>query len=130
MDQHGAGWSWTEYRELTQIGPTTSPTTWRITTFRAPHVQIHETRSAMVNATLTMTFKAENGGTRFIHHIEARLLPMVPPLGWLLGLIMRRHVANDMRKTLWQAKQIVEQEYGARERTQAPLQGDHVVAAS
>jgi hypothetical protein len=44
---------------------------------------------------------------------------------------MHRHVANDMRKTLWQAKQIVEQEYGARERTQAPpLQVDHVVAAS
>ncbi len=127
-EEVGAG---TEYRELTQIGPTTSPTTWRITTFRAPHVQIHETRSAMVNATLTMTLEAENGGTRFIHHIEARLLPMVPPLGWLLGLIMHRHVGNDMRKTLWQAKQIVEQEYGARERTQAPpLQVDHVVAAS
>jgi uncharacterized protein YndB with AHSA1/START domain len=121
----------TEYRELTQIGPTTSQTTWRITTFRAPSMQIHESRSALLDAVLTMTLEAENGGTRFINRIEGHLLPRVRPLGWLLERLIRRQAANDMRKTLWQAKQIIEQEYGAVERMHAqPLQAERVVRAS
>ncbi len=127
-EEVGAG---TEYRELTQIGPTTSPTTWRITTFRAPHVQVHESRSALLDAVLTMTLAAEHGGTRFIHRIEGRLLPRVRPLGWLMERLIRRHAANDMRKTVQQAKQIIEQEYGAREHPQSQsLQADHVVPTS
>lgn len=127
-EQVGVG---TEYRELTQIGPTTSQTTWRITTFRAPFVQVHESRSAMLDAVLTMTLEAEHGGTRFIHRIEGRLLPKVRPLGWLLERLIRRQAANDMRQTVHQAKQIIEQEYGAVERTPPqPLQADRVMRAS
>ena len=110
----------TAYRELTQIGPSTSETTWRITAFRAPSVQIHESRSAMLNAVLTMTVEPVGDETRLTHHTEARMLPHVPVVGWLLGLIMRRQVTNDMRQTLRQAKRIIEQEYGGVERT--PLQ--------
>ncbi len=121
----------TEYRELTQIGPSTSQTTWRITTFRAPHVQTHESGSAMLHAVLTMTLEAENGGTRLTHCIEARLLPRVRPLGWLLERLIRRQVANDMRQTLRQAKQIIEQEYDIVERVQAqPLQANRMTTAS
>lgn len=124
----GAG---TEYRELTQIGPSTSPTTWRVTTFRAPHVQIHESHSATGDIRLIMTFEAQNGGTRFSHQIEAQMLPRLRPLGWLVERLLRRRVASDMRQTLRQARQIIEREYGAVERTQSqPLRADHAVAAS
>lgn len=113
----------TAYRERTQIGPSTSLTTWHITTFRAPHVQTHESGSAMLRAALTMTLEAENGGTRLTHCIKARLLPRVRPAGWLLERLIRRQVANDMHQTLRQAKQIIEQEYTP------PLPNPHPVRA-
>ncbi len=104
----------TVYRERTQLGPSTSETTWRITTFRAPSVQVHESGSAMLHAVLTLTVEAEDSGTRLTHRTEARLLPSVPPLGWLLERIMERRVTDDLRQSLQQAKRIIEQEYGAR----------------
>ena len=103
----------TEYRELTHIGPSVSETTWRITTFRAPSVQTHECRSALMHVVLTMTVAPEGSGARFTHRTDARLLPGVRPLGWLMELIMRRKVASDMHRSLQQAKRIIEQEYSA-----------------
>ncbi len=115
----GAG---TVYCERTQLGPSTSETTWHITTFHAPHVQIHENRSAMLRAVLTMTVGPEGNGTRFTHAIEATMFPRVRRLGWLLERLIRRHIANDMVQTLRQARQIIEQEYTAIERTQTQPQ--------
>ena len=121
----------TEYRELTQIGPSASETIWRITTFRAPHVQVHESHNASVHAVLTVTVEVTGGRTQLNHHIDARMLPRLRPLGWLLEQIIRRHIANNMRQTLRQAKQIIEQEYGTGERTRSPqLPVDRTVPVS
>ena len=108
----------TEYRELTQIGPGTSETTWRITTFRAPSVQTHESRSAMVNAVLTMTVEPAGSGTLLTFQSEAQLLPRLRPLGRLLELVIRRRSVDDMRHSFQQAKQIIEQEQGGVEPTE------------
>ena len=103
----------TEYRELSKFGPTTAETAWRITTFRAPSVQTHECRSPLMHVVLTMTVVPEGSGARLIHRTDARVLPRVRPLGWLMELILRPQVANDMRQSLQQAKRIIEQDYGA-----------------
>ena len=127
-DEVGAG---TEYRELTQLGPSTSQTTWRITTFRAPSVQIHESNSATGNAVLTMTVEPEGSGTRLTFQAAYHLLPMVRPLGWLLEVVMHRKVTNNMRQTFRQAKRIIEQEAAAHEHTEVrPLQTDQAPAPS
>lgn len=120
----------TEYQELTQIGPSTSKTIWHITTFRAPHVQVHESRSALLDMVLTMTVEAAGDNTRLVHRIEGQMLPRVRPLGWLLELLMRRQVVNDMRRALQQAKQIIEREYGAEKRTPQTLQAKRAVPTS
>ena len=114
-EQVGAG---TEYRELTQLGPSTSETTWRITTFRAPSVQIHESHSAVMNAVLTMTVEPEGSGTRLTYQAAYHLLPMLRPLGWLLELVIHRRSTNDVRRSLQTAKRIIEQEAAAHERTE------------
>ncbi len=67
---------------------------------------------------LTMTVAPEGGGARLTQNIEARMLPGLRPLGWLLDQIMRRPAARDMRRSVRQAKRIVEQEYGAKGRRQ------------
>ncbi len=103
----------TEYRELTQIGPSTSETTWRITTFRAPSVQTHESRSAMVKAVLTMTVEPAGSGGLLTFQSQSQLLPRLRPLGRLLELMIHRRVTNEMRHSFQQAKRIIEQEYGA-----------------
>ena len=118
----------TEYRELSQVGFLTSETTWRVMTFRAPHVQMHECRSAMGNVTLTMTVEPAGNGTRIRHVTEYRLMPHVRPLGRLLEALLHRRTADDMHRSVQQAKQIIEQEYGAVERTTPqPLQVDRAV---
>lgn len=127
-EQVGAG---TEYRELTQLGPSTSETTWRITTFRAPSVQIHESHSAVMNGVLTMTVEPEGSGTRLTYQAAYHLLPMLRPLGWLLEVVIHRRSTNDVRRSLQTAKRIIEQEAAAREPTDVrPLQTDQAPAPS
>jgi hypothetical protein len=78
-----------------------------------------------------MTVEVTGGRTQLNHHIDARMLPHVRPLGWLLEQLIHRHIANNMRQTLRQAKQIIEREYGTVERTQSrQLPVDRTVSVS
>lgn len=101
----------TEYRERTQIGPMASETSWCITVFHSPSVQTHESRSAMLNAVLTMAVEPEDGETRLTHSVAYQLLPKMRPLGRLLELVMHRKSMNDMRQSLQTAKHIIEREF-------------------
>ncbi len=121
----------TEYCELSQVGFLKSETTWRITTFRAPHVQTHECRSAMGNVTLTMMVEPAGSGTQIRHVTEYYLMPHVRPLGRLLEALLHRRTADDLHRNVQQAKRMIEQEHGAVERTPPqPLQADRVIRAS
>jgi carbon monoxide dehydrogenase subunit G len=108
----------TEYRELTQIGPSIAETAWRITTFRTPHVQTHESHSALGSMTLTMTVEPHDQGTRLVYQGQYQLLPRVRPLGRLLELLIHRKTTADMQQSLHGARRIIEREYSAGKRTQ------------
>jgi carbon monoxide dehydrogenase subunit G len=105
----------TEYCELTLIGSYATETSWRITTFRAPHVQTHESRSALGNMTLTMIVEPHDQGTRLSYQAQYQMLPRVRPLGWLLEMLIHRKSSTDMHRSFASAKRIIEQEYRAGE---------------
>lgn len=102
----------TLYRERTQIGPSTPETRWEVTAFDTPYRQVHISKSAAINAVLTMLVEPEGDGTRFTHIIETTLFPKFRPLGWLLEQALWPQVVKDMAATLRQARQIVEREHG------------------
>jgi carbon monoxide dehydrogenase subunit G len=102
----------TVYRELTQVGSRLVETAWEVTTFRAPHVQVHKHHSATMDMVLTLTVTPEKNGTRFVHHTEYRLLPTFRPLGWLMErMFFHRRNVHDMRICIQAVKRIVEHEF-------------------
>ena len=103
----------TVYQELTQVGKRLIETTWHITTFRAPHVQVHQHRSAIMDMTLALTLTPQENGTCLVLCSEYRLLPILRPVGWLIErMFFHRTSVQDMRWSTQSIKRIVEQEFG------------------
>jgi carbon monoxide dehydrogenase subunit G len=101
----------TMYRELTQVGSRLVETTWHVTTFRAPHIQVHKHASATMDMVLTLTVTPKEDGTQLVHHTNYRLLPAVRPLGWLMErMFFHRSNVRTMRICTQAVKRIVEHE--------------------
>ena len=101
----------TVYRERSKVGPKASETSWTITRFEAPRIQIHECRESVFSATLTMSLEPIKDQTRLIHTTEYTLLPGFRPLGWLLEkLIVHKSMLLDLHESVEVCKQMIEAE--------------------
>lgn len=106
----GEGWV---YHERAKPGPIETVSEWKVTEFEPPHLQVHEGRMPEMEAVLTMRLSPHNGGTRWIHSIQFRMLPGFRPLGWLLErTVVKWKMRSDFRRILSTAKKIIERERG------------------
>jgi carbon monoxide dehydrogenase subunit G len=99
----------TVYRELSQIGPSTSETEWTITELDPPEHLVHVTRSFSFGATLTGDLEPQGEGTKLTYNVDYQLLPGLRPVGWLLErLFVRRMMDKDFTQTVANLKSLVE----------------------
>ncbi len=99
----------TVYTERSKVGPKESETTWKVTKFNAPKVQVHECNGKEFKARLTMRVEKEQSGSRLIHKTEYALLPIVRPFGWLMeALFVHRQMTNSLRETVQNCRRILE----------------------
>jgi uncharacterized protein YndB with AHSA1/START domain len=101
------------YREYGGVGPKKGESTWTITRFDPPSVQVHEGDLGVMEPTLTMRVEPAGDGARLTHTVAFRFLPGFRPLGWLLEkLFVVRAFRSGLEKTQRNAKAIVEDEAG------------------
>ena len=99
----------TVYRERSKIGPKESETTWRVSRFEAPHLQVHECQESDFAATLTMRVEPMGEHSILHHTTEYQLMPTFRPLGWLLeNLIVRREMERNLNESVERCKQMIE----------------------
>jgi len=100
----------TVYTERSKVGPKESETTWKVTKFDAPKVQVHECEGNEFRARLTMQVEKGQSGSTLIHITEYALLPVVRPFGWLMeALFVHRQMTNSLRETVQNCRRLIEQ---------------------
>ncbi len=100
----------TVYRERSKIGLKESETTWRVTKFEEPSVQIHECSESDFKATLTMRVEASNAGAKLTHITEYALMPKFSPLGWILEkLFVHRYMVKNLKQSVENCKRQIEE---------------------
>ncbi|MDX1684448.1 MAG: SRPBCC family protein [Saprospiraceae bacterium] len=99
----------TVYKERSKVGPKESVTTWRVTKFVAPQIQIHECNEPDFKAHLTMKLEPTHGGTKLTHITKYELMPNLRPLGWLLEtLFVKSAMIKNLNKSVDNCKAIIE----------------------
>ena len=107
-DELGEG---TVYREYGGVGPISSESEWEITAFEPLERQVHVGDLGIMQPTLTMTFEAHEGGTRFTQAMDFAAFPRFRPLGMLLEtLFIERALRSGLRETQANLKRLAETE--------------------